>query len=317
MIATLLDSSGPLLDYAVVDVFALTAPDGSPRPYTGNPLAVVLGADELGTDGLTTEQCQALAAEFNLSETVFPSASPHADYRARIFMPTGELPFAGHPSVGAAWTLAALGQLAPGRRTQDCAAGIVELEVPADLHGDPAGVRLTGPLPSAMHAVPAGPLLQAVGLTPADLDLPAEGAHPATGGSGVPFAFLPVRPGALARCRPDLAALAALEPAMLGVLAVEIADPSVRPLRLDARMFAADIGEDPATGSAALGLGGWLAHTGLVSGDGTHAYAITQGADMGRPSLLHADVTLAAGRVERVRVSGRVAVVATGRIRVP
>ena len=88
------------LDYEIVDVFA-------PRPFTGNQLAVVLDAD-----GLTTGQCQALANEFNLSETAFlsapreggdpldPTGGPPADYRVRIFTPNVELPFAGHPSVG-------------------------------------------------------------------------------------------------------------------------------------------------------------------------------------------------------------------------
>ena len=83
--------AGPdFLDYEVVDVFA-------PRAFAGNPLAVVFDAD-----GLTTEQCQALANEFHLSETSFICAptEPGADYRVRIFTPFAELPFAGHPSVG-------------------------------------------------------------------------------------------------------------------------------------------------------------------------------------------------------------------------
>ena len=86
------------LDYLIVDVFT---PEAG-QPFAGNPLAVVLGAD-----ALSTAQCQALAVEFNLSETVFPMAptTPEAHYRARIFTPSSELPFAGHPSVGVAWTL--------------------------------------------------------------------------------------------------------------------------------------------------------------------------------------------------------------------
>ena len=108
--------SGPwrariVLDYEIVDVFA-------PRAFAGNPLAVVFDAD-----GLTTEQCQALANEFHLSETSFICAptEPGADYRVRIFTPFAELPFAGHPSVGAAHTLVRTGRLlrrhaAPGVR---------------------------------------------------------------------------------------------------------------------------------------------------------------------------------------------------------
>ena len=83
----------------------------APRAFAGNPLAVVFDADEL-----TTEQCQALAFEFHLSETSFICAptEPGADYRVRIFTPFAELPFAGHPSVGAAHTLVRTGRLAAG-----------------------------------------------------------------------------------------------------------------------------------------------------------------------------------------------------------
>jgi len=102
-----------MLEYEVVDVFA-------PRAYAGNPLAVVFGADDL-----TTEQCQALAFEFHLSETSFLCAptEPGADYRVRIFTPYAELPFAGHPSVGAAHTLVRTGRLPAGTVRQECGVG--------------------------------------------------------------------------------------------------------------------------------------------------------------------------------------------------
>jgi len=88
--------SAQRLRFDVVDVF-------TDRPYAGNPLAVVHGAD-----ALDTAQLAAIAGEFNLSETVFPltPTQPGASYRARIFTPVEELPFAGHPSVGVAWVLA-------------------------------------------------------------------------------------------------------------------------------------------------------------------------------------------------------------------
>ena len=90
------------LRYRIVDEF-------TDRPFRGNPLAVVLDADELDSG-----QLQALAREFNLSETAFPLTADRAgaDYRLRIFMPGKELPFAGHPSVGAAWVMAAEGRIA-------------------------------------------------------------------------------------------------------------------------------------------------------------------------------------------------------------
>ena len=102
----------PTLPYHVVDVF-------TDRPYAGNPLAVVLGADDLSTESL-----QAIAREFNLSETAFPMDSDReADYRVRIFTAATELPFAGHPSIGTAWLLARLGRIPAGAVRQDCAAG--------------------------------------------------------------------------------------------------------------------------------------------------------------------------------------------------
>ena len=85
-----------------------------------------------------------------------------------------------------------------------------------------------------------------------------------------------------------------------------------------ARMFAADIGgEDPATGSASLGFAGWLVASGLAAADGETAYAISQGVEMGRPSVLACDVTTSGGQIQRVRVSGHVGLVASGRIRIP
>src|SRR6185312_3436968 len=124
---------GPgMLEYEVVDVFA-------PRAYAGNPLAVVFDADEL-----TTEQCQALANEFHLSETSFLSAptEPDADYRVRIFTPYAELPFAGHPSVGAAHTLVRTGRLEAGTVRQECGVGVLDLVVDDD------GATLTGGSPN-------------------------------------------------------------------------------------------------------------------------------------------------------------------------
>src|SRR5258708_25967634 len=102
-----------------VDVFTST-------PYLGNPLAVVLGAD-----GITSEQMQQFAHWTNLSETTFvlQPADDRADYRVRIFMPTGELPFAGHPTLGTchAWLEAGGKPREPGRVVQGCGAGLVTI----------------------------------------------------------------------------------------------------------------------------------------------------------------------------------------------
>src|SRR5688572_21596259 len=147
------------VEYEVVDVFA-------PRAFAGNPLAVVLDADDL-----TTEQCQALANEFQLSETSFLSAptEPGADYRVRIFTPYAELPFAGHPSVGAAHTLVRTGRLAPGTVRQECGAGVLDLVVDED------GATLTGGTPTLEDGPAPEELARAVGLSPADVTgLPAD-----------------------------------------------------------------------------------------------------------------------------------------------
>src|SRR5690606_9492736 len=106
------------LAYEIVDVF-------TDRPYAGNPLAVVLDADELDT-----AQMHTLASEFNLSETAFVlRAEAEADYRVRIFTTNRELPFAGHPSVGTAVTLARLGRISGRQVTQQCGAGLLPIDL--------------------------------------------------------------------------------------------------------------------------------------------------------------------------------------------
>src|SRR3954453_8389877 len=133
--------------YEIVDVF-------TDRPFAGNPLAVVFGAEALAGD-----QMQTLAREFNLSETVFvlPSTAG-ATYRARIFTPEAELPFAGHPSVGAAVTSVRRGLAKPGQIVQECGAGLLPITVAAD------SATLTGGKPTLGAPMPVSDLLEMVGL---------------------------------------------------------------------------------------------------------------------------------------------------------
>jgi trans-2,3-dihydro-3-hydroxyanthranilate isomerase len=283
------------LAYEVVDVFA-------PRPYTGNPLAVVFDADRL-----STEQCQALAFEFHLSETSFLCApeDPTADYRVRIFTPFAELPFAGHPSVGAAHTLVRTGRLPAGRLRQECGVGVLDVTV------DDAGATLSGGSPTVDAGPDPAALAAALGLEKADL----AGTPVHVAGCGLPFAFLAVRPGAVDRARPDQGALD-----LLGVgEGVSVLSWDAGSHTAYARVFAADLhwGEDPATGSAALGTGVWLAAAGLAGPDGTTDYTIGQGEALGRPSVLRCTVTTAAGRATAATVTGAVVPVAAGTIRVP
>jgi trans-2,3-dihydro-3-hydroxyanthranilate isomerase len=283
------------LDYQVVDVFASEA-------FAGNPLAVVFDADHL-----STEQCQALAFEFHLSETSFLSAptEPGADYRVRIFTPFAELPFAGHPSVGAAHTLVRTGRLAAGALRQECGAGVLEVVVDDD------GALLTGARPTLEDGPELRALAEAVGLSVADtVGLPAQVA-----GCGLPFAFLAVHPGMVDESAPHGEALDALGVGEgVSVLSWDAASSTAY-----ARVYAGDLrwDEDPATGSAALGTGVWLVASGLLPPDGTASYRIRQGERLGRPSLLECTVTAAEGRATEATVRGAVVPVASGRIRVP
>jgi trans-2,3-dihydro-3-hydroxyanthranilate isomerase len=284
------------LDYEVVDVFA-------PHPFSGNQLAVVLDAVDL-----TTAQCQTLAAEFGYSESTFVSAptEPTASYRVRIFTPRTELPFAGHPSVGTAHTLVRLGRLPAGVVHQECGAGVVAVEV------DDAGARLSGGPVSRRPGPDVAALAAAVGLS--DDDVTGRPAHLV--GCGIDFAQLEVHPAALERAVPDVRALDALLPGVQGGVSVLAWDTGTR--RGTVRVFAAglDWGEDPATGSAALGTGIWLATEGLVA-DGVTDYLLVQGAAVQRPSELAGRVTVAGGAVTEVSVAGAVRPVATGTIRIP
>jgi trans-2,3-dihydro-3-hydroxyanthranilate isomerase len=284
-----------MLDYEIVDVFA-------PRAFAGNPLAVVFDAD-----ALSTEQCQALANEFHLSETSFLCAptEPGADYKVRIFTPYAELPFAGHPSVGAAHALVRTGRLTAGTVRQECGAGVLDVVVDAD------GATLSGGTPTLQDGPAAEELAAAMGLDPADVTgVPVEVA-----GCGLPFAYLSVRRDAVDRAVPDPAALRGLEVGEgVSVLSWDAATATAY-----ARVFAGDLawGEDPATGSAALGTGVWLVETGLLAAEGTSSFTVRQGEWMGRPSVLACTVTATAGKAASATVAGAVVPVAAGRIRAP
>ena len=287
--------SPDVLDYEVVDVFA-------PRAFAGNPLAVVFDADDL-----TTEQCQALAFEFHLSETSFLCAptQPGADYRVRIFTPFAELPFAGHPSVGAAHTLVRAGRLDVGPVRQECGVGVLELVV------DDGGATLTGGRPTLEDGPDPAAVAAALGLSSADVvGLPAHVA-----GCGLPFTYLAVRPEVVDRADPDPHALNAL-----GVgEGVSVLSWDAETSTVFARVFAGDLrwGDDPATGSAALGTGVWLVAVGLLPGEGTSYYVVRQGEKLGRPSWLTCTVTASRGAAVAATTHGAVVPIARGRIRVP
>jgi trans-2,3-dihydro-3-hydroxyanthranilate isomerase len=195
---------------------------------------------------------------------------------------------------------------------------VLPLSVEASSRIDgPGRVELTGGTPYASEPVDPAALLAAVGLSREDL----VGPPPRFTGTGLLFAFLTVRPEALARCAPDSARLRALRPASYDG---DVGGPAVvawdgTEARARARVFAAEVGvpEDPATGSAALALGVHLVAGGLVDGTGETSYTVMQGVEMGRPSTLSCRVEARSGAAVRCRVSGEVVPVARGEIAIP
>lgn len=283
------------LPYDIVDVF-------TDRPFAGNPLAVVYGG-EVADAG----QMQTIAREFNLSETVFPlpPTQSGATYRARIFTPAAELPFAGHPSVGAAVAQLWRGAYGAGQVVQECGAGLLPIQVRQD-----GSATLSGGTPTVGPELAAGPLLAAVGLAEADYIGPA----PRVAGCGLAVPFLSVRPQAVPVAAIDSAAVREHGIDDVCVFAWDAATRTAH-----TRVFVPGLGvpEDPATGSAALGFGVWLVASGLLPADGESAYTIRQGAELLRPSTLECTVTAVEGRVVSTTVTGRVARVGHGEISLP
>ena len=286
------------LAFDVVDVFADEA-------FAGNQLAVVHG-----TDGLSHAQLLALTREFGFSETAFPSGGDGDRYRVRIYTPGGEIPFAGHPTLGTAWVLRSEGLLTGAGATQVCGAGEIGVRFDGDLvELSAAACDLSGPLPADVVAL----LLADLGLSPDDRTGEAWVA-----GAGLNFVHLPVRAeavgGAWAGHTPvsEVVAGLGLEDPLEGVNLYALDGPAVR-----ARVFVPGLSvpEDPATGSAAAGLGMALVARGVLPDGGR--YEITQGVEMGRPSRLFGRVDAERGVPTRCHVAGRVFPVARGMIAVP
>jgi trans-2,3-dihydro-3-hydroxyanthranilate isomerase len=289
--------------YVTLDVF-------TDRRFAGNPLAVVLDADGLGTEAM-----QAIANEFNLPETVFVLPPENADHRAgcRIFTPKRELPFAGHPTVG---TAVLLGVRDGGKAAEfvlEEKIGPIRCRVTPEKGGGEASFTLPA-LPTEVTAPPSNDTIAAALGLGAD-DVGGDGLAPSCWSAGNPFLFVPLRNlDAVRRASPDLAAFRALAPTFPGmfVFSRETAEKSHD---FHARMFAPAMGivEDPATGSAVAAFAGLLGRFGGY-GDGDHAVAIEQGYEMGRPSLIRLGMTIVAGQFTSVTVGGSAVIVAEGTI---
>ena len=291
------------LEYDVVDVFA-------PEPFTGNQLAVVHGAAHLPDTVLL-----ALVREFNLSETAFPTPVDGGRYRSRIFTPGGEIPFAGHPTLGAAWVLRERGQLTGPEAVQECGVGPIGVRFDDDRVSLSAIPRdLAGPLGDAYVAA----LLDAVGLGLDDCE-----GETWLAGTGLTFVHLPVREEAIARAVPprrpvrDLTDLPGTRDPLDGINLHSVRTESPGTLRVHSRVFVPGLSvfEDPATGSAGAGLGVALHARGLLDDGGS--YRISQGAEIGRPSVLECWLESAEDAVSRVHVAGAVHPIARGQIRCP
>lgn len=275
--------------YVVADVF-------TDKPLTGNQLAVFTDARGIGSDLM-----QALALELKFSESVFVlPAEGEGHARIRIFTPAAEIPFAGHPTLGTAFVLAAPLQL--DEIKLETGAGVV----PVALERDGASIvfgRMTQPIPTVDSFDREDELLAAVGVERSELPVEVY-----DNGIEHVYVCLPSEED-VAALRPDTARLAELGP----VVGVNCFAGSGK--RWKTRMFApaGGVAEDPATGSAAGPLALHLARHGRIGfGD---EIEISQGAELGRPSTLYARVEGSAERIERVEVGGSAVVVARGEFR--
>jgi PhzF family phenazine biosynthesis protein len=284
--------------YLQLDVFAH-------HPGTGNPLGVVFDAD-----GLSTDHMQALAAWLNLSETVFflrPTAAG-ADYHIRIFTPASELPFAGHPSVGAAWAAVTCGLVQPrdGELVQQCAAGLLPVQVTGPANAPT--IRLASPaarlLPTAPGAVPE--VLRAV---------IAEGQGAELWENGPRWWLLPLRDADAVRTLvPDMAALRdwsmATDALGAAVFALEPGTGHDLVVRAFCPADAPNVPEDPVTGSVNALIGAWLRQRGALPGK-NGSYVASQGREVGRDGRVQVTVD-AQGTVW---IGGQVQPVIDGHIR--
>jgi trans-2,3-dihydro-3-hydroxyanthranilate isomerase len=277
------------LRYVLCDVFTDT-------PLEGNQLAVFTDAR-----GLDESAMQALALELGFSESVFvfpAEAGGHA--RIRIFTPRYELPFAGHPTLGTAFVLAAPLQL--GVIRLETGSGVVPVELERDESGRIVFGRMQQPVPSVLAVADADRLLSAFGVERSELpvELYDNGARQI-------FVALPSE-AAVAALAPDRAALARWEVAGINCFAGAGS-------RWKTRMFSPSpgIGEDAATGSAAGPLACHLARHEWI--DWGTEIEISQGAEIGRPSKLYAAAAGGDGLIDRVEVGGSAVVVARGEFR--
>ncbi|MGO4572406.1 PhzF family phenazine biosynthesis protein [Microvirga sp. 2TAF3] len=294
--------------FVTLDVF-------TSEPFTGNPLAVVLDAQGLETGGM-----QAIAREFNLSETVFVFPPEDSRQRAdiRIFTPARELPFAGHPTVGTAVLLALLdregrpGAVAFGLKEK---VGIVPCAV--EVQDETRGLaRFKLPrMPFAWsEGKESSECAWALGLDPTEICF--ERHVPSRHSAGVAYDLVPVASlDALARSKPQGESFDKTFSDSDHPAAYVYTRMPGEGLRFRARMFGPGMGvaEDPATGSAAAAFAGALMQCEPL-GDGEHDIVIEQGVEMGRPSVISLQMVIKGGALVSAEIGGHAVMVSRGEI---
>lgn len=295
--------------YRIYDVF-------TEHPLAGNPLAVVFDCE-----GLDDRAMQRIACEFNISETVFvlPPQSPCHTASLRIFTTTRELPFAGHPTVGAAIAIA----------ERNSAPAVTDIVSVLEERVGPVrcAIRLSASgesfaefdLPQKSAPLAQGPVREALAdaLSIKSTEIGFENHVPAVWSAGVPFLLVPVHDlGVVGRVAFDAAMWSKVARFAEGQLAscyVYCRGGVRHDADFHARMFTSDLGlvEDPATGSAVAALSGAI-HLFDALPDGHHDCLVEQGVEMGRPSHIHLHIDAEAGKLIGVRIGGHAVCVAEG-----
>jgi trans-2,3-dihydro-3-hydroxyanthranilate isomerase len=291
--------------------------------HGGNPLAVIPDAR-----GLSDAQMLGITREFNYSETVFvfPPQSAANTRKVRIFTPAGEVPFAGHPTVGCAFVLASIGEIAlqPDKTKIVFEEGVGPVSVTIRAAGGkPVFAELTAArLPEIKDPPPPPEILcEVLSLEPSHI-VADDMIEPEAVSCGLPFLFIPLK-------KPEMLSWAKVdglkwEQALRDYWAPEMFVFSTDDWsnifeggHIRARMFAPGIGigEDPATGSACAALAGFLALRSETR-DGTVHWAVDQGVEMGRPSRLELEVDLKRGQLAAIRVGGSSVMVSSGTLHI-
>ncbi len=300
-----------VIDYMIYDVFTDAA-------LSGNPLAVVLNAD-----GLSDTLMQAIAREFNLSETIFIQTPENAQHSAkvRIFMPIGELPFAGHPTIGGSIAVAAHRSLGANSSViLEEGVGPVHCIVSADQYRGHSLFEVPRLSQQQGFDEPIAKVAAALGL---DVDDIGFGGHVVSAWSaGVPFVMVPVKEvsvlGRLSLKAEEWLKLDVRREGKIAAAYIYALDPSHSTSTFRARMFAPWDGmpEDPATGAAVAAFSGAVWNFEALY-TGTHGFTVHQGFEMGRPSHIGLRVDGEGGILRAATISGDAVKVASGKLFLP